>query len=128
MIMMPVLGHAQLGRTTSIETRVPFDFVVSDRVVPAGKCVVKAADAAADTIVIRNDNTRVRLFSSTSIGETATMPGTDQLVFRKYGSRYFLAAIRLEGSRLMYQLPESKEEAGLRMRNQASSEEILHSF
>jgi hypothetical protein len=128
LLMTPLLASAQFSHTASMATQVPFDFVVGDRVVPAGKCVLQAANTAAHTIVIRNDDTRVRLFSSLSTDETPTAPATDQLLFRKYGSRYFLAAIRLEGSRVMYQIPESKEEAGLRLRSQPSLEETIHAF
>jgi hypothetical protein len=125
-MMMPVVASAQLGHTASIATKVPFDFVVANRVVPAGRCVLQAANAA-DTVLIRNDDSMVRLFSSTSVAETSSTPASDQLVFRKYGNRYFLAAIRLRGSHVMYEIPESKEEAGLRL-HQSSSEETLHAF
>jgi hypothetical protein len=70
-MMMPVVASAQLGHTASIATKVPFDFVVANRVVPAGKCVLQAANAA-DTILIRNDDSMVRLFSSTSVAETSS--------------------------------------------------------
>jgi hypothetical protein len=69
LMVMPILATAQFGHTASISTQVPFEFVVGDRVVPAGKCVLQAANAAADTILIRNDDKMVRLFSSTSLGD-----------------------------------------------------------
>ncbi len=127
LMMMPLLATAQLGQKVSIGTQVPFDFVVGDRVVPAGKCILQAANAA-DTILIRNDDKMVRLFSPTSLGEARGVSASDELVFHKYGDRYFLAAVRLEGSRIVYELPESKEEAGLRLQNQPSAEETIHAF
>ena len=42
--VMPMLATAQFGQTVSISTQVPFEFVVGDRVVPAGKCVLQAAN------------------------------------------------------------------------------------
>ena len=110
LMLMPMLATAQLAHTVSISTQVPFEFVVGDRVVPAGKCVLQAANAAADTILIRNDDKMVRLFSSTSLGDARNVPASNQLVFHKYGERYFLAAVRVQGTRIMYWLPG--EQAG----------------
>jgi hypothetical protein len=128
LLMTPLLATAQLGRRVAIAGQVPFEFVVGDRLVPAGKCVVQPAPTAADTILIRNDDATVRLFSSMSLGEARHIPATDELVFHKYGDRYFLSEIRVEGSRVVYQLPESKEEAAFRLRNQPSAEETIHAF
>jgi hypothetical protein len=47
------------------------------------------------------------------------------MVFHKYGDRYFLTAIKLAGSRTVYQLPQSKAEAELRAQNIPASEEAL---
>jgi len=127
-VLTPLLASAQLGHSVSIVTQVPFQFVVGDRVVPAGQCILQAANAGVDTIVIRNDASMVRLFSSTSVDETRTAPATNQLLFRQYGNRYFLAAVRLQGSRVMYEIPESRGEAELRLQNQTLSQETIHAF
>jgi hypothetical protein len=127
LIVMPMLATAQFGQTVSISTQVPFEFVVGDRVVPAGKCVLQAANAAAETILIRNDDKMVRLFSSTSLGDARNVPTSNQY-FTNTGERYFLAAVRVQGTRIMYWLPESKQEARLRQQDQSSAEETIHAF
>jgi hypothetical protein len=128
LMVMPLLATAQFGQPVSISTEVPFEFVVGDRVVPAGRCVLQAANAAADTILIRNDDKMVRLFSATSLGDARNVPTSNQLVFHKYGERYFLAAVRVQGTRLMYWLPESRQETKLRLQDQSSTEETIHAF
>ncbi|MGE5054570.1 MAG: hypothetical protein ACM3WP_10430 [Acidobacteriota bacterium] len=128
LMVMPMLATAQFGQTVSISTEVPFEFVVGDRVVPAGKCVLQAANAAGDTILIRNDDKMVRLFSATSLGDASNIPASNQLVFHKYGERYFLAAVRVQGTRIMYWLPEGKQETRLRQQDQSSAEETIHAF
>ena len=127
-MMTPLLASAQLGHAPAIATQVPFQFVVGDRVVPAGKCILQAANAADDTILIRNDDKMVRLFSATSLGEARQSAASNELVFHKYGDRFFLAAVRLQGSRVEYQVPQSREEIGLRQQNQPSAEETIHAF
>lgn len=124
--VVPALANAQLGGNVAIETQVPFEFTVGNRVVPAGKCSVQAANTADDTILIRNHDTKLSLFSSTSIAEIRQAPETPELVFHKYGDRYFLSTIRLEGTRVIYQVPESKQETELRMRNVPAGEETIH--
>lgn len=124
--VVPALATAQFGGNVAIATQVPFEFTVGDRVVPPGKCIVQAASTAADTILIRNYDTKLTLFSSTHIGETRQAPSTDELVFHKYGDRYFLSSIRLEGTRIIYQVPESKQEVELRMQKVPAGEETIH--
>ena len=121
-------GNADAGNGSASTYCFHFHFVVGDRVVPAGKCVLQAANAAADTILIRNDDKMVRLFSSTSLGDARNVPASNQLVFHKYGERYFLAAVRVQGTRIMYWLPESKQETRLRQQDQSSAEETIHAF
>lgn len=128
LMMIPLLATAQFASNVEIATQVPFDFVVGDKVFPAGKCIVKAANAAADTIVIRNKETKTSLYSATYAAESRELPPADELVFHKYGERYFLSTIRLEGTRIVYQLPESKEESGLRLQNVPAAEQTIHAF
>ncbi len=47
------------------------------------------------------------------------------LVFHKYGHRYFLTEVKVEGSRTTYRLPESKAEAELQAQNVNAPDEIL---
>lgn len=128
LMVTPLLATAQMGHNVAISSQVPFEFVVGDHIVPSGKCIVQAAPTASDTILIRNDDAMVRLFSSLSLAEARQAPATDEFVFHKYGDRYFLSEIRVEGSRIVYQLPQSKEEAAFRERNQPTSEETIHAF
>jgi hypothetical protein len=60
--------------------------------------------------------TRVRLPNRTG-SRSKPLPGDTVLVFNRYGDRYFLSSIRLEGNDRTYKLPESKGEAELRAQN-----------
>ena len=57
-------------------------------------------------------------------GETAA----PALVFHKYGDRYFLSGMKIEGTRVMYRLPESKAEMELRAQNAPMSEQTLLAY
>ncbi len=128
LMVLPSLAVAQLGSGSTIVAQVPFEFVVANKIVPAGKCLVQRATLDAPpqpTLMIGNVAARVSLFASASRIETKEVAGAYTLVFNKQGDRYFLRGIKLEGSRMTYRLPESKAEAELRARNVPASEEIV---
>jgi len=128
LMMLPGLAAAQLHSSDKIVAKVPFEFVVANKVVPAGQCLVQRATQDAPpqpTLVIRNVGATVSLFASASRIETKETAGSYALVFNKQGDRYFLRGIKLEGSRITYRLRESKAEAELRAQNVASSEVVL---
>jgi hypothetical protein len=56
--------------------------------------------------------------------ETKKPAGSCALVFHRYNNRYFLSGIRIEGSKTVYRLPESKTEAELRAQNIPATDEI----
>jgi hypothetical protein len=126
--VVPMLASAQLKSSDRIVTKVPFQFMVANKPVPAGQWTVLAATDGARVVAIRNGEAKLSLFSTlcaTETGKTATAPA---LVFHKYGDRYFLAGIKIEGSRTMYRLPENKAEIELRAQNVPMSEEILLAY
>jgi len=126
--MSPILASAQLSSSDKIVTKVPFEFVVGNRTMPAGQCVVKAATADIKTVAIRNGDAKVSLLSSIVPVETAKTATAPALVFHRYGDRYFLLGMKIEGTKTMYRLPESKAEMELRARNVPASEEILLAY
>ena len=92
---------------------VPFDFVVGDKTIPAGRITAHGVSAAFQgSLTIRN----------LAQGELALRNGrkmlgadrTDQgkLVFHKYGNRYFLAQIWIPGYEA-WEVMKSKEERSL---------------
>jgi len=123
--MLPLLAAAQLGRDTKIVTNVPFDFVVANKSVSAGEWILQSASDGARTLRLNNRDAGTSLFSGASEQISKQPAGTYALVFHKYGDRYFLAAVKLAGSRTMYRISESKAEAEMIARNQPATETIL---
>jgi hypothetical protein len=122
--MLPALAAAQLHSGQRIVTRVPFEFMVANKPVPAGEYIVQSATMDGRTLVIRNITARLGLFSQASLGEGRNAAAY-ALVFHKYGNQYFLMGINLAGERNTYRLPESKAEAELRAQNVSVTEEKL---
>jgi hypothetical protein len=123
--LLPMLAAAQMQPDTKIVAQVPFDFVIGSKVVPAGQFSVQSAAPGAVTLAMRNWNAKINMVANPTRVESKKPAATNALVFHKYGHRYFLWEVKVEGSRIMYQLPEGSSEAELRAQNVQAPEEVL---
>jgi hypothetical protein len=124
-IALPILAMAQMASSTRIVGQVPFPFMVGNKPVPAGQCMIEPATDGARTLVIRNVGAKVSLFTPATPTQAKKASGSYALVFHKYGDRAFLTGIKLAGDRTIYQIPESRAEAELRAQNVTATEETL---
>jgi hypothetical protein len=126
LVVLSGLAAAQrMGSTTRIVTEVPFEFMVSNKIAPAGEYVVQEMTMDGKTLAIRNADARVNLLSTASLGEAKESAANYTLIFNRYGDRYFLSGIKLAGSKTTYHLAPSKVEAELQARNVSGTEETL---
>ncbi len=126
--VVPMLASAQLKNSDKIVSNVPFQFVVGNKPVPAGQWTVQPATADDKTIMIRNGDAKLNLLANIAESEASQAATAPALVFHKYGDRYFLWGMKIEGTRIMYRLPESKAEMELRAQNAPMSEQILLAY
>ena len=125
--MLPVmllsgLMAAQSLTNSSVVAQVPFDFMVNNKIIPAGECVVRAV--SGDVLAIQNFEARKGALGSSSHAN-ATNGDRTVMVFERYGSQYFLSEIRIQGNNLSYKLPPSRAEAELRAKNTPASQQTL---
>ena len=125
MMMTPLLASAQLSSSQSLKANVPFRFRVGNTVIPAGKCIVQRAGLDPRTLIIMNSGAKASSFLTSSMSQVGRASTKNALVFHRYGERYFLAGVKLEGSTTLYQIPEGKAEAELRAQNSTGQEETL---
>jgi hypothetical protein len=125
LVLLSGMAAAQLNSSTRVVAQVPFEFMVANKMVPAGEYEVQAITMDRNTLVIRNAEAKVGLFSPSSQWESKQDASDYALVFKQYGDRYFLSEIRLQGSKITYRLPESKVEVELRAQNVSATEESL---
>jgi hypothetical protein len=103
----------QAQATHGLRADVPFDFVVGDQTIPAGHVFVQGVSSAgAGPLAIRN-------FDQGQLAMRAGHPvlaseNSDEckLVFRRYGTRYYLAQIYIPGYKA-WEVMKSKEERSL---------------
>jgi hypothetical protein len=125
LVVLSGMASAQFHSNTKIVAQVPFDFVVADKVVPAGQYFVRAAAMNSDTLMIQNPGSKVSLFSTASQTEGKRGATHYALLFNHYGDRYFLAGVELEGSTIAYRVTKSKAEAELQAQNMSATKEIV---
>lgn len=126
LILTPLLAAAQLTTNEKIMTQVPFEFMIAGKAFPAGKCVVQTANDKGSILKVSNGDANVTLLSVASPVETDGNAAHDYaLVFHRYGDRYFLWGMRIEGTRIIYRLPEGKLEKELRAQIGPATEKTL---
>jgi hypothetical protein len=97
------------GDTIAIRTKVPFDFTVGDRRVPAGDYRFERIWSPRVILISSFDTgTALSVPHDAVAGQAAGRPNT--LVFNQYGDRYFLREIRLGDGQSGVQLPRSRSE------------------
>ena len=122
LMLLSGLMAAQSLTNSSVVAQVPFDFMVNNKIIPAGECVVRAV--SGDVLAIQNFEARKGALASSSHAN-ASKDHRTVMVFQRYGSQYFLSEIRIQGNSLSYKLPQSRAEAELRAQNTPSSQQTF---
>jgi hypothetical protein len=93
----PSKAHAQI--VGDLEANIPFQFHVGDTKLPAGKYVIHMLDQTDLTVmeISGADGSTSALFG-VRYAEAKSAPAKGELIFNKYGDRYFLARVFDEGS------------------------------
>jgi len=112
MIVLPV--RAQMP-ATAVRATIPFDFSVRDEILPAGTYEIKRVGEQPNILLIRNINhshqQQVFLTQST---EAADVYSDTELVFQRYGDRYFLSKLLRAGQQIDEEVVPSNAERQLR--------------
>jgi len=124
MTLLPMMAAAQIQSNRKIQAKIPFDFVIGSKTIPTGQVTVQRISLIEGTLVLRNSDANVSMVANFNRVEANTPSATTSLVFHKYGHRYFLWRMKVQGSRTMYESLPSRAEAELQARN-VPSEEIL---
>ena len=107
-------ANAQLGNP--IRGKIPFDFNVGDKKLPAGEYTFSRLSGftSSNMMSVSNVDANISVFQST-FGAQVLTPGNDSiLVFHKYSDQYFLEQIWAGGEQEGTQVPESRSERTIR--------------
>ncbi|HZE68867.1 MAG TPA: hypothetical protein VE135_04980 [Pyrinomonadaceae bacterium] len=103
-------ANAQLSNP--IRAKIPFDFNVGDKKLPAGEYTFSRLSGLSDNKVmsVSSRDASANVFQSTFAASVLTAKKESTLVFHKYGDQYFLEQIWTGGEQEGTQLPESRGE------------------
>jgi hypothetical protein len=109
------------AQSRTLEAKVPFAFEVGDKTMPAGNYRIESMPTGAGSLqVIRSASGDVRVTLSTIAIPARNGSSEPELIFHRYGNRYFLAQIQT-GDHHARELFESRLEKEL-ARSQAMNE------
>ena len=89
---------------------IPFDFIVGDAVLPAGKYTFEVPASRGDKIVIRSSDRRVTQSTEQDSLRAAGRNPEDKMTFTRYGDQRFLSQIWLAGDKFVRQIPRCSTE------------------
>ena len=119
-----VVGVASAGAQGRISVDIPFDFIVAGSVLPAGTYEVSPVFADGVALQIRSHDCKSGVvFLATNV--YANREETPRMVFHKYGSRYFLNQLWMDGSGIGHQLPKTRAEMELALQDKDNRPVVL---
>ena len=94
----------------AMRMKIPFDFVAGEKAFPAGEYTVQTGGGLANSVWIRSEDPskNLVLFSHSTVVQQAQ--GESWLRFHRYGDRYFLSQILIEGNGTGQELRRSRAE------------------
>ena len=118
----PSKAHAQI--IGELEANIPFQFHAGNAKFPAGKYLIHVLDNTDLTVMeIRSADGSTSALFEVHDAEANSAPAKSELIFNKYGNRYFLAKLFDEGNPSGEEVVESREEKRLR---QGAAEAQIH--
>ena len=101
------------AQSRTVNAKVPFEFMVGDKALPAGEYSIRSMTAGAEALAIRNedsDKTAIRLSNTVT---RSNAPEKTTLLFHRYGQQYFLFQVWHGGETTGRQLIKSKQERAI---------------
>jgi len=105
-----VAGSA-FAQSEEVRANIPFNFVVNKTTMPAGTYSITRTGITSDALAIRGLSCKAALLVGTMRRSSAKTNDRSKLVFHRYGDRYFLSQIWVEGSDHMRVLPKTNLES-----------------
>ena len=107
-------AYAQMPGTT-LRARIPFDFSIRGKTLPAGDYEIRRVNDEPDLLMISSvNNSHERVIFDTEPVEARKISGKGEVEFHRFGDSYFLSEIFAGGERTGRELRASRQERDLR--------------
>jgi len=101
------------GQSERITAQVPFDFIVADKTLSAGRYEVGRATSSGQALAIRSASKTEAVRLASPVDSKSGQIMNAKLVFHRYGETYFLSEVWPGGTSRGSQLAKSKQERGM---------------
>ena len=107
--------NAQIQSNTTIKADIPYPFMVNNKMLPAGKYLIRVADGFPNLnmLEIRSATRKTIVLFDTQPIDLAGPARHSELVFDKIGDTYFLSRVQVQGDNGGNQVRESRMERRL---------------
>ena len=96
---------------TEVRARIPFDFSVRGKILPAGDYEIRRITDGPEGLIISSVNlNHDRVLFETEPVEARTISSKAEIVFRRYGDSYFLSEVFAGGAQTGRELFPSRQE------------------
>ena len=114
-----------LAQDPSLEVAVPFAFTVGTKLLPSGTYAISSQRGSPELLLIQNRAQGIAIFTPAHADARQLKHG--ELVFHKYGDRYFLSEILCSSCNVNMEIPASKSEmsAQLQEAHLRGSDQVL---
>jgi len=102
-----VTAGSALAADRGVEATVPFDFTVGNHLLPAGTYTI--ASSSSNVIEIRGSDGQI-VATTVALAAHDDAKGNGDLVFDRYGNKYFLSEVLCPAASMSAKLPSSKME------------------
>jgi hypothetical protein len=111
MLALAFMAAAQMARAQdAVVANIPFAFNVGKTLLPAGEYRVEKWIKSDGTFLIQSRDSSAATYAMTYAADSNEPQTQTKLVFHRYGNRYFLSQVWVEGATRGRQLSKSKEE------------------
>ena len=125
-LALPLLMTAAVSaQTVHMKVTVPFNFIAVGSTLPAGEYDIQSLGAEEKVLVIRNLNSAEAILVFSSSCQSLNASSSTKLVFHRYGSRYFLSQLWVEGNNVGHQVTPSSRETEVAMDSPRSEVVLL---
>jgi hypothetical protein len=97
-----------------MSVQVPFDFQVGEKLLPAGKYVIKRDPQMPKLLLIQSTEQNILAAAHTITLDLPKEPARTSLTFTEYGGKHFLSEVKVRGRGVGYALTKSKKEGRIR--------------
>ncbi len=101
---------AASAQSIRVKANVPFSFIVDRATLPAGEYSVDSMDDQGRVLLIGDLNSRAKNLVISNSCDAVKAAQQTQLIFHRYGNRYFLKQIWVAGNSAGHELPTSPRE------------------